>query len=559
MKILGISNTKDSGACLIINGRLVGAVNEERFIREKLTRKFPTESIKWIFNQFKLKSNDIDAIAFGTWKGLDAEYLPGYVDRILEKIDNHDKRKIIREKYCGSANSDKESLKNLKIGIKKMKLDKIPFYFCSHHMAHAYTAFCFSPMNHSLVITLDGRGDFQSGSVTKWIRGKEPELIRYESELDSLGTFYGWITNYLGFVPDRHEGKVTGLAARGNYKKCINLFREIFNTKNGQITSAIGEFFAPYVKAKLPKLEKKLKEFSKEDIAAGAQKIIEEIVVDYVKFYLKKTNETNLAVSGGIFANVLLNMKLKDLKNVKEFFVFPHMGDGGISVGAAAYVSELFNERIIPIKNMYLGPSFSESFCKNEIKKSNLYYEKPKNIHKKIAELLNDGKIIGLFQGRMEYGPRALGNRSILATTIDKNTNDSLNKRLSRTEFMPFAPITLEKFAKSNYKNWTKKSHTSYFMTSCYSCSKKMEKQSPAVVHIDNTARPQIITNKINPVLNRILKEYYKISKIPNLINTSFNLHEEPIVLNPKHAITLLKKGGIDVLVIPPFLVFNKK
>ena len=558
MKILGISNTKDSGACLIIDGKLVAAVNEERLNREKLTREFPEKSIQWIFKEFKLKNQDIDAIAFGTWKGIEVDFLPNYIDEILEKATNSKNKKIIQDKFWGSAMSDKESLENLKKGIKKMKLNKIPHYFCNHHLAHAYTAFCYSPFKRGLVITLDGRGDFQSGSVTKWKRGKEPEIIKNESELDSLGTFYGWITRYLGFVPDRHEGKITGLAASGNPKKCIHIFKKIFKTKNGKIISNVGDLFAPYMKADLPKLEKALKKFSKQDIAAAAQKIVEDIVVDYAKYYLKKTKETNLAVSGGIFANVLVNMRLREIDCVKEFFVFPHMGDGGICAGAAAFVSELHEERVHPISSVYLGPSFSEKDCKTEIKKSGLRYEKPKNIQKEIAKFLDNGSVIGLFQGKMEYGPRALGNRSIIVKATNKNINESLNKRLSRTEFMPFAPITLEKFAKKNYKNWSKNSHSSYYMTSCYSCTEKLEKSSSAVVHIDKTARPQIVSKKNNPMLSKILEEYYKISKIPNLINTSFNLHEEPIVLNPKQALKLLKKNGIDILAIPPFLVFNK-
>lgn len=558
MIILGISNTKDSGCCLIKNGKLIASVNEERFNREKLTRKFPKKSISWILKKFNLKKSDINAIALGSWKGIETDFFPKYVDEVLQKSSNLTSRKAIMERYWGSTNSDKNSLAKLKIGLKKFGLQNIPYYFCSHHLAHAYSAFSFSTFNHALVITLDGRGDFQSGLVTKWKRGKEPEILGYESELNSLGAFYGWITNYLGFTPDRHEGKVTGLAARGNPNKCLPFFRNLLKTQNGKIILNIGDFFAPYMKADLPKLRKKLKQFSQEDIAAGAQKIVEEIVEEYTRYYLKKTKETNLAVAGGIFANVLVNMRLRELRQVKEFFVFPHMGDGGISMGAAAFVLEMLGEVVKPISNVYLGPSFSERECRDAIKGSKLKYEKPQNIYKDVAKLLHSGKVIGLFQGRMEFGPRALGNRSILVRASDDTINKSLNKRLSRTEFMPFAPITSEKFAKKNYKNWVKNSHTSYYMTCCYTCTKEMQKKSPAVVHIDGTARPQIVTKKINPVLSKILKEYYNLSKISALINTSFNLHEEPIVLNPKDAISLIKKNRIDVLAMLPYLVFNK-
>ena len=558
MKILGISNTKDSGACLISDGKLIASVNEERFNRKKLTREFPENSIKWILKEFNLTNKKIDALAFGMWKGISTDFLPNYIDEIIENSSKPNTLKKIQEKYHGSATSDQNSFKNLKIGLRKMKLDKIPQYFCSHHMAHAYSAFCYSPFQNALVITLDGRGDFQSGSVSLWKRGKEPIILRNESELNSLGTFYGWITKFLGFTPDKHEGKITGLAAQGNPNRCIQIFRKILKTRNGKIQAEIGDFYAPYMKAKLPKLEKELRKFSREDIAAATQRIVEEIITKYVKFYIKKTKATNIALAGGIFANVLINMRIREIKDVKKLFVFPHMGDGGIPAGAAAYVSQQFNEQVLPIHDAYLGPKFSQLECEKQIRKSKLPYIKPKNFSKKVAELIDNGNVIGFFQGKMEYGPRALGNRSIIVRSTDKKINITLNKRLSRTEFMPFAPITLEEYASKCYKNWNKNSVSSYYMTSCFFCTKEMKNKSPAVVHIDNTARPQIISKKSNPILSNILKEYHKITNIPTLSNTSFNLHEEPIVLNPKDALKLLINEGIDILAIYPFIVFKK-
>ena len=559
MKILGISNTKDSGACLIVDGKLIAAVNEERFNRKKLTREFPQNSINWILKEFNLTNKKIDALAFGMWKGISTDFLPTYIDEIIENYSNVYALKKIQEKYQGSASSDQNSFKNLMTGLKKMKLDKIPHYFCSHHLAHAYSAFSFSPFQHALVIVLDGRGDFQSGSVSLWKRGNEPIILRNESELNSLGTFYGWITKFLGFTPDKHEGKITGLAANGNAKKCIEIFEKFLKTKNGKIKTEIGNFYAPYMKAELPKLEKKLRTYSKEDVAAAAQKIVENIVTKYVKFYIKKTKATNIALAGGIFANVLVNMRIREMKEVKGLFVFPHMGDGGISAGAAAYVSQQFNEQVKPIHNAYFGPKFSSLDIKKQIKKSRLPYIKPKNFAKTVAELADKGNVIGLFQGKMEYGPRALGNRSIIVRATDKEINTTLNKRLSRTEFMPFAPITLEKYASKCYKNWNKDAVSSYYMTSCFFCTKEMSNRTPAVVHIDNTARPQIVSKKSNQVLSNILEEYHKITNIPTLINTSFNLHEEPIVLKPKDALTLLIKNGIDVLAMYPFIIFKKR
>ena len=559
MIILGISNTKDSGACLIKNGKLVAAVNEERFNREKLTRKFPENSINWILKKHKLTSNDIDAISFGSWKGIETNFLPQYVSNALtlSKNNPNSKQRIIG-RLEGSARSDSKQKIELENGLKKLNLEKIPQYYTPHHLAHAYTAFAFSSFPHALVIILDGRGDFQSGLVTAWKNGKAPNILRYESELDSLGAFYGWITNYLGFTPDRHEGKITGLSARGDPRKCLPILKKMISTKNGKIIGNVGDYYAPYMKAKLPNLEQKLKKYSREDIAAATQFLTEEIVVNYAKYYLKKTKENYLCLAGGIFANVLVNMRLRELKQVKQLFVFPHMGDGGISVGSASYVSDIFKEKIKSIEHVYLGPSFSQKECLTEIKKHNVKIEKPLGFSRKIAKLLNEGKVVGLFCGAMEFGPRALGRRSILVRATDPTINISLNKRLFRTEFMPFAPVTLEEYAKQSYKDWNRNDQTSYYMTSCYKASNELRKLSPAVVHIDGTARPQIVTKSINSELYQILKEYHKLTAIPSLINTSFNLHEEPIVRTPKEAISLLIKDGIDVLAMPPFIIYRK-
>ena len=315
MIILGISNTKDSGACLIKNGRLIAAVNEERFNREKLTRKFPENSIKWIFKKHKLTSGDIDAISFGSWKGIETNFLPQYVSNALtlSKKNPNSKRRIIA-RLMGSTRSDAKQKIELENGLKKLNLEKIPYYYTPHHLAHAYTAFAFSTFQHALVIILDGRGDFQSGLVSVWENGKAPKILRYESELDSLGAFYGWITNYLGFTPDRHEGKITGLSARGDPRKCLPILKKMISTKNGKIIGNIGDYYAPYMKAKLPNLERELKKYSREDIAAATQFLTEEIVVKYVKVNIKN-------LKGDFLINIfiiILKMKLV----LKDFLIF---------------------------------------------------------------------------------------------------------------------------------------------------------------------------------------------------------------------------------------------
>ncbi|KER06994.1 Nodulation protein NolNO [Marine Group I thaumarchaeote SCGC AAA799-E16] len=373
--VLGITNTQDSGACLLKNGKMIAAVNEERFNREKLTQKFPINSIKWILKEHNIKKNEIDAIGMGIWKGMSKEFFPEYVKEIIS--DNKIKN-ILKERFENSIKSDKKKKLEFFSGLKKLGLEKKPIFWCDHHLAHAYSAFMFSPFSKALTITSDARGDFLSSSVTLWKRGTNPQILHQDSEFNSLGVFYGWITNFIGFTPYRHEGKITGLAAHGNPKKCIHIMKKMIEFKNGRIIGNIGEYYAPHVKAKLPKLRKELHKHTKEDIAAAAQFWLEKIIIDYAKFYLKKTKETNLCVAGGIFANVLVNMKLRELKRVKGFFVFPHMGDGGIAAGGAAFAASRLNDKIQSIKDAYLGVEFSEREISSSMKTKNNHNYKTK-------------------------------------------------------------------------------------------------------------------------------------------------------------------------------------
>ena len=234
------------------------------------------------------------------------------------------------------------------------------------------------------------------------------------------------------------------------------------------------------------------------------------------------------------------------------------MGDGGLALGAALF---LYNKNIDPLnqelKEVYLGPNYSDEEIEQSIKRNNLKYSKEKNIAKIIANLLLKGKVVARFDGRMEYGPRALGNRTILYKTNDKNVNDWLNKRLKRTEFMPFAPVTLAEDINLCYENPRCSEYSTRFMTMTLNCTDFMKRNCPGVVHLDGTARPQIISKDENPIYYNILKEYKKLSGLPCLINTSFNMHESPIVCTPQDAIDSFKEGYLDYLAIGNFLIKN--
>ena len=560
MNVLGVSNTKDSGACLVRDGVLIAAANEERFTREKLTRAFPFRSIEWLLGQYGLGPRDIDAVGLGMWKGIDSwATLPAYVDAATSQVAIEARtRDVIMSRLNGSIASDRRQATECEAGLAALGLAARPRFQCHHHYAHAVSAFELSPFDRALVVTLDGRGDFMSGSVSTWRRGELPSMLRVELELHSLGAFYGWVTHYLGFVPDRHEGKVTGLAARGNPERCRAIFRRAITCDSGRLFANIGPYYAPFVRAELPELRRLLDDFDREDVAAGAQAVLEEVTTAYVSHYLVQTGETNLCLSGGIFANVLLNARLRGLPGVDTCFVFPHMGDGGISAGGAAYAVGRLGGVMQSLGSLYLGPEFDRGSCRSAIADARLVVDEPVDLAAEVATAIDHGAVVGLFQGRMEYGPRALGNRSILARATDVGITDELNRRLSRSEFMPFAPVTLVEHAPDCYLDWTPREVMSRHMTSCYVCTPRMRRETPAVVHVDGTARPQIISRDDNPFYYDILDAYTRRTGIATLINTSFNEHEAPIVCTPEQAVEVLTRSAIDLLVMPPFMVRAK-
>lgn len=557
MIVLGVANSKDSGACLMIDGKLVSAINEERLSRKKLTKEFPLQSVEWVLKDSGMKLSDVDAIGTGVWKGIDSwEMFPRYVSATWRAYASDVKAaEIIEERLENSIRTDRSQNAIFLDGLKKIGGKDKPLYRCNHHHAHAITAFYFSPFRRALVLTLDGRGDFCSGSVSIMDRGEPAKLLKLEPEFNSLGYFYGWITKFLGFVPDRHEGKVTGLAAAGNPEVCRGILRKMITFREGSIVASVGKFYKPYAQASIPDIENELRHFKKEDVAAAAQEILEDTVVRYAKHYLNLTGEKYLCVAGGIFANVLLNMRLRTIPGLADIFVFPHMGDGGIPAGGAAYATIKMGGVIESLSTAYLGPQYKEEEIADEIRRHGLVAKKDLNFSHTLAEFLTQGKIVGFFAGRMEFGPRALGARSILVQAIDKNINNSLNNRLNRTEFMPFAPVTLEEHAKNCYVGWRPTDKNAWFMTSCYPCTKDMHEHSPAVVHLDGTARPQIVSKERNGPYYDVLNSYYKLTGIPTLINTSFNRHEEPIICTPKEAIEEFLVGSIDVLGIYPFVL----
>ncbi len=580
MIILGINQSHNAGVAIIKDDKIISIINEERLNGIKNYWGFPYLALNEVIKQAKISPSEIDAVAISNLSVL-GESDESTPEKFIKNFYSKDNMQFARKMmYHFSDFNFVENLRFAKLAllyarlasvpkIKKIKkyLKKkgitAPVKLIEHHHAHACSAFLTSPFKKCLVYTCDLTGDFVCCSVYKCSE-KGLKRIKQMPFYSSPGIVYTWITVFLGFKPLRHEGKITGLAAYGDVKKTYNIFANYLRLSKDKSVyqRKIKRFW--YVDA-LKRFRKDLKNISKEDIAAGLQKRFEEVVSENVNYYIKKTNSKDIALAGGIFANVRLNQKILELPDVKNIFIHPAMGDGGLALGAALSVwtdnklSKGEELKSLDIHNVYFGPEYSNKEIKQELEKTDLEYKFIKNIEKKIAELVHKNKVIARFNGKMEYGPRALGNRSILYNAKDKKTNDWLNKRLGRTEFMPFAPVTLEKDAKKCYKNITGAERAAKFMTITFNVTNEFAKQCPAVTHIDNTARPQLINKKDNPSYYKIVEEYKKISKIPTMVNTSFNMHEWPIVCTPKDAIKSFSEGKLDYLAIGNYLVSFKK
>lgn len=483
MRILGIQCGHDASAAVVEDGEVIWAIEEERLTGYKKHGGFPANAILRISKELKCSPWDYDKVMVAS---------PSYHWGRMHSADTN--------KY----------------------LDMYPdAEIIQHHEAHAAVAYSWSGFDECTVLTLDGGGDNYFGSINYCKDGKMERIYSLrKDECEAFGMFYYYVTESLGFIPNRHEGKVMGLAAHG---KDIGIFDGLFRA-DGQMIKTDGGRNDYVVFGRLNQLAGK--QVLKQDIAASCQKHFEEVLLKWVF----DNTKGKLAVSGGCFANVLANMKIA--QGVEDFYCVPPMLDGGLSVGAA-----LMGLPKIPVKyreNVYLGPSQEA---------------RVKKTPSQVAGMVATGMIVGLHQGRMEFGPRALGNRTILADPREKDINAWLNKRLGRTEFMPFAPVILEEHADSILENYNKGKLNGPFMTSCWKVKEEWKEKIPAVVHVDGTVRPQVIKRETNPFYYDIVNEFYKTTGIPALINTSLNGHEDPIVCFNREADFALSAGRIDAIV----------
>lgn len=577
MIILGINEEHDAGCAIVKDGQLLAAYEEERFSRKKQhngqSDGMPINSLKAILKDFKLEPKDIDCVAsvFPT---------PLYLFRQILKTFWQDKNP--NWIFAPFFNKDFYGLGDylyplfyvtrkryrLKKFLKENGFSNPNIIYTDHHVAHAASAYYCSNFNNALVLTLDGHGSGISGSVSI---GKSGRLERKSiiSKYNSVGLLYSTITAGLGFKAGRHEGKILGLAAFGDPSVYERQFKEMICCDGEDIHlslmanhhSPTYPHFTSYKKIFKEKFEPWFNG-KREDLCASLQKRVEEVVVEWVRNLVVKHDISNVAVAGGVFSNVKVNQKILEMDEVENLFVFPAMSDAGLAAGSALnafYLLSLGEEVVTGFKDTYLGKSFDIEI-EDYLNKAGLTFSKEDNIEARIAQLLSENKVICRYNSRTEFGPRALGNRSIIYNGKDKEVNIWLNKKLDRTEFMPFAPSVLFEDATKYFEviNQDQFAHPADFMTITFRCKDVMRTDCPAAVHIDNTARPQFVRKETNPSYHKIISEYKKLSGSSVIVNTSFNVHEEPIVNSPKDAIRSFLLTRLDALAIGDYLVLKE-
>jgi carbamoyltransferase len=555
--ILGITCGGESGVALFHGNKLKFAVNEERFSRIKLDCSYPILSINWVLEESGLNESEIDIICYG-FSNIESSLsntLSGINKRMTQYSLNESE--IILERMMTEISVDSLNFNEFhKNTLERFINAKV--YCYEHHDSHKYAAFYGSEFAEALVVTSDGRGDLKSLTVSHMGNDFNNELYCAYS-WESLGYFYGRITKLCGFIPNRHEGKITGLAAYGDPSKAISIMRKMIEFREGKLRTFPGDMYTPFFSNYSESLTSKLEKFKREDIAAAAQYHLEDIMTSIVKHYINLVNTDKVCLCGGVFSNVKLNQRIKDLDSVDDIFIYPNMSDAGICAGSVyKYIADKNISIERPIKSLYLGPEIDPKILKNMLQNESFDVYEPENIFDSTCDLLADGKIIGLVQGRSEFGPRALGNRSIIASCENPMVNQTINNRLGRTEFMPFAPsISIDHADKClvDFNN----NYSTRHMAVTYEVTSRFAKECPAVVHIDNTARPQIVHKEDNKFFYQLLNYCYERDKKMALVNTSFNLHEDPIISNEDDVVYTFMKGAVDYLLFPPYLCRYKK
>ncbi|MFH1720967.1 MAG: carbamoyltransferase C-terminal domain-containing protein [Candidatus Altiarchaeota archaeon] len=561
MKILGIWDGHDAGAAIVEDGKVLVAINEERLTKKKLHVGFPSQSIYACLSYLELAPAEIEVVAFNTTD------LAKTLTRVFPFMkDNYymfRRRKIEMPAFEGFRRNFKYRFtefkewpfcRSLSKRIIRKNLRRLGFQdkgyrleVVDHHAAHAAACALTSGFKKSLILTLDGIGDGLSGTINIFCEGELERISEIEGR-DSFGIFYEQVTTLLGMRELEDEGKVMALAdftyeMDESENKLLDWFTvEGLNVKCKYSTVE-----------KFNRLKKILWNTPREKFASMAQNTLEVHLTKLFENAIEETGIGKVSWSGGIASNIKLNMKVRYLPQLKDWFVFPHMGDGGLAVGSALQAS-LMLEGAKPqrIKDLYFGNPYSEAEMEAAIRGYNVKFERRDDLPEYMGDLIGGGDFALWYQGGMEFGPRALGNRSILAPAGDMDAKDKLNIRVKkRSWFQPFCPSLLEEEAKNLFEKVDSFDH---FMTMGYMSRNDARARIQAILNVDGSARPQMLGDE-NPKFRRLIEEVKKRTGDGIVLNTSFNLHGFPIVNTPDDALDMMVKSRTPVMGMGDFLI----
>ena len=567
--IVGINaNHADSSACIIINGKLVVAIEEERLNRIKHFSGYPIKSIQECMKIANINAKQITDVAFNT------KPLSNLFHKSIFFLKNFSfKRNQSTKRILKKINIKNKLLENFNLN------KDVNFHFIEHHLAHIASAFYPSGFEKANGLSIDGSGDF----VTCAIAECEKNSIKIKKKTyfpHSLGIFYHGMTQFLGFNNYGDEYKIMGLAAYGKAKFFDKIKDNLFIDKSNDLFNLNLEYFNhqkpgyKYIAGDSLEIDQiykdKLKELFQNEInqensyedfqknfACSVQKVYEFYFEKIISDIIKRKFSKNLVYSGGCALNSTANQYITNNNHFDNIYVNYAPGDNGGAIGAALTVSSFYKKKFENSENPYLGAKYSNEMILAVLRdndyKNKISYKviKDKDFYKIPAKIISDGNVIGWFQDEMEFGPRALGNRSILADPRNPNMKDIINKKIKRREsFRPFAPVTLKKFQ----NEWFESEFINPYMSSLSLVKKDKQKTIPAITHIDGTARIQTVEKKTNLKLANLIQSFYEITNVPVLLNTSFN-ENEPIVMKPQEALNCILRNDLDYLVMGNFLI----
>ncbi|TNC94019.1 MAG: carbamoyl transferase, NodU family [Stygiobacter sp.] len=571
MKVLGLNHDMYiSSAALIVDGEVVAGAAEERFTRQKRTRAFPRRAVQFCLDQAGIGIDAVDAVA-NAWN-------PGVYMQKFNPLVSSSRR--FKSEYLYSVPDNllamfPDNLRDVDHIHQRLALGgskALDVYFVTHHRVHAANAFLLSPFEEAAIITADSQGEVESTTIAHG-EGNRIKVLRTQNHPHSLGAFYATFTEFLGFRPHSDEWKVMALAAfstpaatkpveevlrrevlqigeDGFFELNLRYFKDFLHELPFLYTPAMTELLGQ------PRAEDDPLEERHYAIAAAMQNIVEDIAFRLMREAQRLTGADNVCAAGGFFMNSVLNGRILTNTPFKQVYISSSPDDSGNAIGAAAYLYNhiLGQPERHHLTHNFLGPDYSDAVIEAEINKSHLSAEKVADPSDTAARLLADGAVIGWFQGRMEFGQRALGNRSILADPRGPDTKAKVNAAVKfREPFRPFAPAILAEYVSDWFD--IEPGNTVPFMEKVYPIRREKQAEIPAVVHADGSGRLQTVQAATNPRFHALIDAFRKRTGVPIVLNTSFNLNEEPIVCRPIDAIRTFHSCGLDALVMGSYVL----